>query len=121
MEIQENQNKFLNLVFENWNNGKPTPNCPESVGNMGFNYPDGFFDFYERYYFEHLGYERNSIPIKNWKMEDIQNNLDKNFYFALKTSHSLKSVIKDMGFQLSENVKDHLRKFKNFYYFQFKY
>lgn len=116
MEIQETPNKFLNLVFENWENNKPTPNCPESVGNLGFNYPDGFFDFYERYYFEHLGYERNSIPIKNWKLKDISQHPDKNFYFALKTSHSLNEVINQRGFDLSENVKNNLKEFKNFYF-----
>ena len=116
MEIQENQNKFLNLVFENWKNGEPTPNCPETAGNNSFNLPGGFFDFYERYYSQHLNYERNSIPVKNWKLEDVKNNKDKNFYFCIKTPEPLKHLIEDKKLELSYGVKNHLVNCNNFYF-----
>lgn len=114
METQESTNKFLNLVFENWDGDESLPNCLEFAGNEEFNISDGFFHFYERYYHEHLGYNINSIPIKKWKTTDIQSNQDKKLFFPIKTSFPLKRLIVDDNFDLSDDIKESLKKFSNF-------
>lgn len=105
METQEStNNKVLNLVFNKWEGGREIYNLSQYIGNNGFNDPSGFFDFYERYYFEHLNYERYSIPIKKWNIEDVYSNPSKQFYYAIKTNFGLKDIFVDREGKFDDDV-----------------
>lgn len=113
MEILEKNNKFLNLVFDKWKGDEEIYNCIDSTENLSFNDVTGFFDFYERYYFEHLNYPRHSIPIKKWKIEDVYKNPDKKFYYAIKTGYGLKELFEERNLDLSDDVKKCFRSCNN--------
>lgn len=114
METQESTNKSLNLVFENWkDDNKEISNLFQYLGNHGFNNPIGFFDFYERYYFEHLGYDRYSIPTKKCKLQDVYNNSNTQFYYAIKTNFSLKDIFVDRNVKFDNKVIKCFKECKN--------
>lgn len=105
METQEStNNKFLNLVFNKWEGGREIYNLSEYIGNQGFNDPSGMFDFYERYYHEHLGFERYPIPIKKWKIQDVYDNPSIQFYYAIKTNFGLKDIFVDREGKFDDDV-----------------
>jgi len=113
MEIQESTNKFLNLVFNNWESDREICNLSDYIGNNGFNDPSGMFDFYERYYFEHLGYDRHSIPTKKWKLQDVYDNPNIQFYYAIKTNFGLKDIFVDRNGRFDDEVIECFKKCKN--------
>lgn len=104
METPESTNKFLNLVFDQWDGDSEIYNLSEYIGNQGFNDPSGFFDFYERYYHEHLGLERYSIPIKKWKIQDVYDNPSIQFYYAIKTNFGLHDIFKERNAKFNDLV-----------------
>lgn len=104
METHESTNKFLNLVFDQWDGESEILNLKELSKHHEFNHPNGFFDFYERYYHEHMGYDRNSLPIKKFKIEDVYKNPSKQFIYPIKSQFSLKDIFVDSGYSLPENV-----------------
>lgn len=104
METHESTNKFLNLVFDQWDGDNEIYNLSEYIGNEGFNDPSGFFDFYERYYHEHLGLERYSIPIKKWKIQDVYDNPSTQFYYTIKTNFGLHDIFKERNAKFNDSV-----------------
>ena len=113
METQESTDKFLNLVFNRWEGEKEIYNLSDYIGNQDFNNPAGFFDFYERYYFEHLGYSRYSLPIKKCNLNDVYKNHQKEYFYAIKTQFGLKEIFKDKEGKFDQDVLDCFKKCKN--------
>lgn len=113
METPESTNKFLNLVFDQWDGDNEIYNLSEYIGNQGFNDPSGFFDFYERYYHEHLGLERYSIPIKKWKIQDVYDNPSIQFYYSIKTNFSLYDIFGERSAEFNESVLKCFKECKN--------
>ncbi len=106
--------KNIRLVFENWDGDKPLPNCSEFFGIDGFRYEDGFFDFYERYYYSMKKFERHSLPRTFNKLNDVYENRNLDYYFFIKTSLSIDQMFKERNLLFSEQVLDCLRSCKNF-------
>jgi hypothetical protein len=113
METQESTDKFLNLVFNRWEGETEIYNLSDYIGNQDFNNPAGFFDFYERYYFEHLGYPRYSLPIKKCNLSDVYKNPQKEYFYAIKTQFGLKEIFKDRKAKFDQDVLDCFKECKN--------
>lgn len=107
-------NKNIRLVFEKWDGDKPLPNCSEFFGSDGFRYEDGFFDFYERYYYSLRKYERHSLPRTFHKILEVYENKDLNYYFVIKTALSINEMFKERKLFFSEEVLNCLRDCNNF-------
>ena len=90
MAIQE-KNKKINLVYDNWNKTTPKHNLVTFLENGSFRDERYFFEFYERFFFEQLGYEK-SLPCKRYRVEDVYSNKEKTFFYGLKTSLSLEEI-----------------------------
>lgn len=90
MAIQE-KNKKINLVYDNWNKTTPKHNLVAFLGSGSFRDERYFFEFYERFFFEQLGYEK-SLPCKRYRIEDVYSNTEKTFFYGLKTSLSLEEI-----------------------------
>jgi len=106
--------KNIRLVFENWVDNQPLPNCSEFFGSDGFRYEDGFFDFYERYYRAQLNYDRYSLPRSFNKIKDVYENKNLKYYFFIKTALSIDEMFKVRNLKFSEDVKNCLRECPNF-------
>lgn len=104
METHESTNRYLNLVYDNWKNSEYLTNGADTIGNKEFNDIKGFFDFYERYYHEHLGFDRYSLPLKINKISDVYSNPEITFYYPIKTFYSLKEIFTDWGFKFSDTL-----------------
>jgi hypothetical protein len=113
MEIHESTNKSLNLVFDKWEGDSEIYNLSEYIGNQGFNDPAGFFDFYERYYHEHLDYPRYTIPVKKYNLNDVYENPSITFYYAIKTNFGLKDILVDRGGKFNDSVIECFKRCKN--------
>lgn len=113
MEIQESTDKFINLVFDNWEGSRESYNLSYYAGNDGFNDPAGFFDFYCRYYNDHFSVQDFKLPIKKWKIEDVYKNPLKTFYYSIKTDKSLSYIFDDLGADLKEETKKCFRECNN--------
>ncbi len=83
-------------------------------GIDGFRYEDGFFDFYERYYYSMKKFERHSLPRTFNKLNDVYENRNLDYYFFIKTSLSIDQMFKERNLLFSEQVLDCLRSCKNF-------
>ena len=91
MGIQENIKKTLNFVYDSWV-VKETSNELETVlvdtpqytlanllGDTDFRDELGYFDFYERFFYEQLGYPRNLFTINKYKVSEVYNNPETKF------------------------------------------
>jgi hypothetical protein len=116
MEIQENK-KYLNLVYDVWNEetGKPIANVSDSLGDYDFRYEEGFIDFYERYYWKQLNYDRFTIPRKLRRIEEVEQNLNENFYYFIKSSFDLREILGEKKMKFSDIVHETLKKCKNLF------
>jgi hypothetical protein len=107
-------NKNIRLVFEKWDGEKPLPNCSEFFGSDGFRYEDGFFDFYERFYYSMGKYERYSLPRTFNKIQDVYDNKNLKYYFFIKTALSVDEMFKERNLSFSDAVLNCLRSCENF-------
>ena len=116
MEIQENK-KHLNLVYDVWNEetGNPIANVSDSLGDYDFRYEDGFIDFYERYYWKQLNYDRFTIPRKFRRIEEVEQNPNENFYYFIKSSFDLREILVEKKMKFSDIVHETLKKCKNLF------
>jgi hypothetical protein len=115
METLE-ENKKLHLVYDEWGGNTPLPNLKESAGNSGFNFLSGFLDFYERFYFEQLKFDRYSFPIEFIKLTDIKNYSNKKLFYSIKTAFGLRELIEEKNFHFKESIIRELKENPNFYF-----
>jgi len=90
METQEN-NKKIHLVYDNWKGNRPKHNLEKFLGSGGFRDERYFFEFYERFFYEQLGYEK-SLPCRRHRIEDVYKYPNRKFFYGLKTSLSLEEI-----------------------------
>ena len=104
MGTQENIKKTLNFVYDSWV-VKETSNELETVlvdtpqytlrnllGDTDFRDELGYFDFYERFFLEQLGYPRNLFTINKYKVSEVYDNPETKFYYAIKSHWSLHDI-----------------------------
>jgi hypothetical protein len=108
--------KKINLVYDKWDNEKnyPYPNFYETLGADSFRDESGFFDFYERYFHARHGYDRNCLPIKRNRIEDVYKNPQENFFYFIKLSINIGDVFIHRNSKFSDEVVKCLRDCKNF-------
>lgn len=115
MGIQENIKKTLNFVYDSWV-VKETSNELETVlvdtpqytlanllGDTDFRDELGYFDFYERFFYEQLGYPRNLFTINKYKVSEVYNNPETKFYYAIKSHWSLHDIFSQTDLPSSIN------------------
>lgn len=103
MEIQETTKKTLNFVYDSWVLDLTIPPLAEWLGDSDFREPHGYFDFYQRFFSEQLGYPRDIFRIKKFKIEDVYNNPDEMFYYPLKTNWGLSDIFQKTDLPKSIN------------------
>lgn len=103
MEIQETTKKTLNFVYDSWVLDLTIPPLAEWLGDSDFREPHGYFDFYQRFFSEQLGYPRDIFTIKKFKIEDVYNNPDEMFYYPLKTNWGLSDIFQKTDLPKSIN------------------
>jgi len=98
--------KKINLVYDKWDNEKnyPYPNLHETLGSNSFRDESGFFDFYERYFHVRHKFERNSLPIKRNKIEDVYKSPQEKFYYFIKISIGIDEVFEHKESSFSDEV-----------------
>jgi hypothetical protein len=113
----ETQGKVINLVYDVWDeeNDKPIANCSDTLGDWGFRYEDGFFDFYERFFAAQLNYERHSLPRKFNRIEQVWKRPNEIFYYFVKTSLHMEEMIKHKNLTFSPILQDCLKTCKNIF------
>lgn len=117
METHESTNRYLNLVYDNWKTSEYLTNGADNIGNEEFNDIKGFFDFYERYYHGHLGFDRYTLPLRINKIKDVYENPDITFYYPIKTFYSLREIFRDRGFKFSDELLKCFKECKNIVFF----
>jgi len=104
MGTHENIKKTLNFVYDSWV-VKETSNELETVlvdtpqytlgnllGDTDFRDEFGYFDFYERFFYEQLGYPRHLFTINKYKVSEVYDNPETKFYYAIKSHWSLHDI-----------------------------
>lgn len=111
MVIQD-RNKKIRLVYDAWNKNTPKYNLSKFLGRGDFRDERYFFEFYERFFYEQLGYEK-SLPCSRHRIEDVYDNPRRQFYYGLKTSLSLEEIFCVRGAYFSDELLECLKQCNN--------
>ena len=111
MVIRE-KNKKIRLVYDKWNKTTPKHNLAEFLGRGSFRDERYFFEFYERFFHEQLGYEK-SLPCSRHTIQDVYDNPKKQFYYGIKTYLALEEIFCVRNAKFSDELIKCLRECTN--------